>query len=142
LINVALNKPAEQSSLSQWSRPGEAGRAVSGQFPDAFAFHTEHEANPWWQVDLETVYPIEAIFIHNRRPLFRERAHTVRVEVAKRPDEWVLVHAGFADFGSAEDGVPLQLWIGSQLEGRYVRVSLDQEQYLHLSQVEVFVRSA
>lgn len=140
LTNVARGKPAQQSSLSQWSRAGEASDAVSGQFPSEFAFHTEREHGPWWQVDLLAVYPIEAVIVHNRRPFCQDRANRLRVEIFERPDEPVLVHAGFAQFGSAGAGRPLELWIGSKLEARYVRLSLAETEYLHLSQVEVLVR--
>ncbi len=67
LINVAFGKPAKQSSLSEWSTVGEATNAVAEEFLGDFAFHTGRELGPWWQVDLLSVYPIEAIIVHNRR---------------------------------------------------------------------------
>jgi hypothetical protein len=140
LVDIARDKPAVQSSLSQWSHSGEARDATSGHFPSEYAFHTEKEDNPWWQIDLMSVYPIEAIVVHNRRPSFQDRACTLRVEIAERNDEWVLIHAGFAHFGSAGNGRPLELSIGSKLEARYVRLSLAEQEYLHLSQIEVLVR--
>ena len=141
LLNVALGKPARQSSTSQWSRPGESADAVSGRFPSDFAFHTDIEDSPWWQVDLEAVYPLEAIIVHNRvMDEFQSRARTLKIEVAERENDWVLVHAGFSRFGGAGYGFPFEAWLGGELEARYVRLSLTERQQLHLAQVEVFVR--
>jgi hypothetical protein len=140
LINVALGKPAEQSSLSRWSQ-GVADDAVSGQFPSDFAFHTEIEENPWWQVDLGSVFPLEVIVVHNRvMTEFQNRAKTLKIEVADHRNDWMLVHTGFARFGGGGNGYPFEAWLGGKLSARYVRISLTERQYLHLAQVEVFAR--
>lgn len=141
LLNVAIGGEASQSSLSPWSRHGEAANAVSGAIGGDFAFHTGHEAQPWWQVDLKNVYPVEAIVVHNRLSGFHTRARTLKVEIAERPDRWTLIHAGYTHFGAqGGGGRPLTLPIGSGLQARYVRLSLLESEYLHLSQVEVLAR--
>ena len=140
LVNVAPGGTATQSSLSPWSQVGEADNAISGQMPNDFAFHTQDDPLPWWQVDLGDAYPIEAIVIHNRMTGYHERARTLMIEIAEQPGQWILVHAGYASFGARGNGHPLALWIGSELQARYVRLSLREPQHLHLSQVEVVVR--
>lgn len=138
--NVALGRPAQQSSISPWSEPGEAAKAVSGIRPPDFAFHTSHERNPWWLVDLGRVYPLDSIVISNRLAGFQERAKSLRVEVSGDADRWILIHQGLAVFGSVWTGDPFTLWLKGAVAARYVRLTLDAEETLHLSQVEVLVR--
>lgn len=141
LLNVAIGGEASQSSLSAWSLDGEAANAVSGTLEVDYAFHTDRADRAWWQVDLKGVYPVEAIVVHNRLSGFQARARTLRVEIAEQADRWILIHAGYAHFG-ARDGMapPLTLPIGSELQARYIRLSLMEPEYLHLSQVEVLAR--
>ena len=66
--NVARGKPCKQSSTSNG---GVAGRAVdgnkSGSYRDNGQTHTaEAQPNPWWEVDLGGVFPIEAVMVYNR----------------------------------------------------------------------------
>jgi hypothetical protein len=141
LVNIAQGKPASQSSLSQWSAgPDEATRAVAGPFPAAFAFHTETENCPWWQVDLLDIYPIERIVVHNRLDGGIERAKTLKVEVSVDNEHWILVHSGVCYFSGGEKGEPLVLPLGSAMLGRFVRLSLSELQPLVLAQIQVFVR--
>jgi hypothetical protein len=140
LINVALGKPASQSSASKWSAVDEAARAVSGTIPKDLAFHTDIEDRPWWQVDLLESIPIEKIVVHNRLDALQERARTLVVEVSDDAMGWVVVHSGFAMFSGGHVGAPLELRLGGEVSGRYVRLSLAERQWLHLSQVEVLAR--
>ena len=71
LPNLAMNKPATQSSLSRWSRGStleeDAGNAVNGNPSKDYGFHTDHELNPWWMVDLGITAYIHFIRIFNRQ---------------------------------------------------------------------------
>ncbi len=40
--------------------------AVDGVKDGKYAFHAARERNPWWQVDLEAVVPIERVVVFNR----------------------------------------------------------------------------
>jgi hypothetical protein len=140
LINVALGKPATQSSTSPWSSPGEAARAVSGTMPTNFAFHTDLEDRPWWQVDLLDTYPIDAIVVHNRLDIRQDRARSLTVEVSEDNQTWLTVYAGLVMFSGGDRGDPLELPLRSLVRGRYVRIALSAKEYLHLAQVEVFIR--
>ena len=63
MLNLALNKPALQSSTSRWSRsrfPEQDARgANNGIISREEGFHTAHERNPWWQVDLEEEFCVK-----------------------------------------------------------------------------------
>ncbi|WP_051953387.1 discoidin domain-containing protein [Methylocapsa aurea] len=139
LINVAQGKPATQSSYSRWSTESEASQAVSGSIQRSFAFHTDFEDRPWWQVDLLGIYPIESIVIHNRLDGFAERARTLRVQLSEDGEVWRLVHAGLAFFSGGASGPPLTLTLNGIVSARLVRLSLDEKEYFHLAKVEVFV---
>ncbi len=137
---MAPHGSASQSSYWHCSRPGEASNALSEQPIVDFAFHTDLEDGPWWEVDLGTSLPIEAVVVHNRITGHRERARTLRIDLAEEPGRWVLLHAGYSSFGCGQDGNPFELRIGSELRARYIRVSLMERQYLHLSKIEILVR--
>ncbi len=66
--NIARQGKATQSSTANG---GDARKAIdgntSGKFADGGQTHTkENASNPWWQVDLGSEYPIDAITIYNR----------------------------------------------------------------------------
>ena len=56
LENLALRRPALQSSTSEWSSDPspavDATIATSGDLESSRYFHTGEELFPWWQVDL------------------------------------------------------------------------------------------
>ncbi|WP_036262301.1 discoidin domain-containing protein [Methylocapsa aurea] len=141
LVNIAIGRPATQSSYSPWSTQSEASQAVSGAIQRPFAFHTDLEDRPWWQVDLLSVYPIESIVIHNRLDGFADRARTLRVEVSEGAEVWRLVHAGLTVFSGGASGSPLSLPLNGAVNARFVRISLDEKQCLHLAQVQIFVHA-
>jgi hypothetical protein len=55
-INLALGKPATESSTYTYSIPVAAGYAVDGntdgKFLNGSVTHTNYEQGAWWQVDL------------------------------------------------------------------------------------------
>ncbi|WP_049768176.1 discoidin domain-containing protein [Methylocella silvestris] len=140
LANVAIGKPASQSSLSEWSVTNEANKAVSGIFPPGYAFHTDFEDKPWWQIDLLALYPIERIVVHNRLDMLPERARTLKIEISHDGQNWSVIHAGIHYFSGGPTGSPLNVSLASRVSGRYVRLSLEERQALHLAQVEILVR--
>jgi hypothetical protein len=137
LINVALNKPASQSSLSSRSVPGEAGRAVDGLIKDTPAFHTDHEETPWWQVDLSEPIIVEKIVIYNTRQ-FTHRASPIEVRCSVNGLEWETVYLSRTQFGGLHDGNPLVIELGGRVCARYVRIQINKPSWLHLSQVEIY----
>ncbi len=66
--NVARRGKARQSSTSN---DGAASRAIDGRTDGSFgsgtqSHTTEDDNNPWWEVELDREYPIEAVTVWNR----------------------------------------------------------------------------
>ena len=109
LTDIAPKGKATQSSLSKWSKKDDAQRAVLNVESD-FAFHTDLEDKPWWQVELDSVYPIEYILIHNRkRTQFQNKSKFLKVEISLDNKNWKTVYAGGCVFGAEPEGIPLIL---------------------------------
>jgi hypothetical protein len=134
--NLALGKPATQSSTCEWSlRPDEANGAVSGSVCGQFTFHTRFEYRPWWMVDLAAPQPVRLVRIFNRMDI-ASRANGLELYVSSDGRHWDMVghHAGDAPFGGV-DGNPLEIEVGHTI--RFVRLELPREGILHLDQVQV-----
>lgn len=148
--NLALNKPASQSSVSQWSvgkSPDEdARRVVTGAFSAAHNNHTDAELNPWWMVDLEAVEAVREIRIFNRvdQPLFRARAARFILESSADGQAWLILADRSetpCDFGGT-DGHPY-IWRSlAPCPARYIRFRLSGGGILHLNAVEVYEHPA
>jgi hypothetical protein len=138
-VNVALNQPATQSSVSEWSVSNESGRAVNGHRSGSYSFHTLVESNPWWKVDLQRPYPIDAIVIWNRDDQYAARASALCIHVSLDGIEWLLVFQGRTFFRGEITSRPLVHLLEGKINARFVRISLEGETALHLDQVEVLV---
>jgi hypothetical protein len=135
--NLALNKPATQSSQSQWSTgPADAQGAVDGKKNGAWGFHTAVEANPWWQVDLLAVSTIREVRVFNRMDL-PERAATLQVLVSSNGTDWTRVYSHNRTPFGGNDGRPLVVSLNGT-PGRYVRLQLGETNYFHLDEVEIY----
>jgi hypothetical protein len=140
--NLALQKPALQSSLSTWSiQPTialDAAGVVSGRFTGTFQCHTGEDQEPWWQVDLGGIEAICEVRVFNRigNGSFRSRHLTFSVspdgsvwrEVFRKTDDTI--------FGGI-DGFPLR-WITAPVEARFFRITLLARTFLHFDQVEIY----
>ena len=70
-VNLALHKPAYQSSLFQGlANHGPPELAVDGNkdknWYHGSCTHTDSELYPWWAVDLQHTYHISRVKIYNR----------------------------------------------------------------------------
>lgn len=136
LQNLALNRPATQSSISPWSvgrTPEEdAGLAVSGNLASPAFFHTDKEDRPWWEVDLGGACEIHSVVVENRDTQ-QERCANFTVLVSDDRQRWTAVFrkADPRRFSTLE--APLV----PAVSARYVRIRLDAEEHLHLRQVQV-----
>ena len=152
--NLALHRPARQSS----DGGGEAGRAVdgntSGIFADGSVTHTAEEPDAWLEVDLGTSQPIGSVRIWNRTEL-SHRLTPFRVIISDEPSVAPLAAGSKASDSAALwhtqvslPGMPVYTIATPGVTGRYVRVQLvgTQERtdsYLSLAELEVFApRSA
>lgn len=141
--NLALGKEASQSSTAvEWGGNWDASRGVDGvKTGNLFegGFHTDNEQNPWWQVDLGSIYEIAEVRIYNRLDCCSDRAKTIEVFLSEDGESWrkAYSHDGSA-FGGA-DGNYLRVNVDG-VAARYVRVQLQETNWLHLDEVEVYAR--
>ncbi len=143
MINIAKNKPCFQSSLSKWSKDYHAkGVVIDFEKEEEFGFHTNLEDSPFWIVDLLWIYPLNSIVIHNRlKQQFEYKAKSICVEISINNEDWILIHKGLVFFGSNKsDNSPFILPLGDKIDARYIKLSLKEKVYFHLSKVEIFVR--
>ena len=135
--NLALNKPTEQSSYNL-SNLNKLQSPVNGIKNGKFSFHTKKEVNPWWQVDLEDIYALTEVRVYNRIDTCSDRARTLRILISSDGENWEQVYANDESyiFGGI-DGRPLVVPISSKV-ARYVRLQLNEENHLHLDEVEVY----
>ena len=145
--NLALGKRATQSSISLWSPEvnveSEAARAVSGHFTGSYNCHTGLDSPPWWRVDLDEIQQVSEIRIYNRvdeNQAILARASRLEIQVSNDDQTWKTV---FRKETSTLLRGPTRrspfIWMPEeQVFGRYVRIQLLDQQYLHLEQVEIY----
>jgi FkbM family methyltransferase len=142
MLNLALNKPALQSSTSIWSlgsHPEEDARgANNGQISRLYAFHTAYEANPWWQVDLLNEFVIRKVVLYNRQE-YAERLRYFSILKSLDGEKWVVIFRkrDKSIFGNAND-LPYVSEISGNHLARYIRIRLDGVESLHFSECQVF----
>ncbi|HTC09363.1 MAG TPA: FkbM family methyltransferase [Acetobacteraceae bacterium] len=141
--NLALNRPATQSSTSQWSTHSnpdvDARVANNGDTGSTTFFHTAHETAPWWQVDLGADFVIEQLRIFNRRDAAeRLRRFTVLVSRTGATGSWLPIYCKNDDaiFGHFNN-VPLVIMPDARSIARFVRIRKDDGGYLHFCECEV-----
>ena len=133
LVNIALGKPTLQSS-NNFGRTG--AEAVDGNTDGEFwneSVTCTHPDNPtWWQIDLGRTAEISAVRIYNRTDCCSERLADFYVEVSNDGITWdTAVHY------PGQVGTSTQFLLDNIL-GRYVRIRLNNPNYLSLAEVQVF----
>jgi hypothetical protein len=143
--NVALHKPADQSSVSQFSlRPTtttDARGAVNGSITGAGSFHTDKEEAPWWKVDLAQIHLIKEIWIHNRldHPVVARRFSEFVIDTTIDGVNWQRIYAtDQPQVVGGADGDPFILKVMATIAARFVRITLCGTDWLHLDEVEIF----
>lgn len=141
--NIAIGKPASQSSIYQGY---DANRAVDGntdgKLTNNSVTHTQEERKAWWQVDLESSYPIQYIKIWNRGDCCEWRLKDFYVFVSDVPFQSTDLQTTLnqpdvtAYFVQGVAGLPSVIDI--QRSGRYVRVQLTGSDCLSLTEVQVW----
>ncbi len=135
--NIALGKPATQSSQSVWSRPNDAQGGNNGSKTGTFGFHTNLEAAPWWQVDLLQKRHVTQIRLFNRLDMCAERAGSLVIKVSEDGRQWVTIHEQRNRLFGGTDGRPLIVPVNAAA-ARFVRIQLTEPGFLHLDEVEVY----
>jgi len=145
--DLAFGKPAIVSSTSQWSHHAsplkEACGANGTRVADDFAFHTDEEDSPWWQVDLMDEYVIDEVRIVNRRRGEYERFRTFAIDSSRDGASWRLRYTKLdAGAVSNDPTAPWTLRLEDPFVARFLRIRLiaDRPAPLHLTRVQVFGR--
>ena len=128
---ISRGKASSQSSvLAPWA--ASLGNDGDIQTRRKF-FHTRKEREPWWEVDLGETVNIKKIYLFDRQGQ-PERARTTVVEVSENGNDYNLVYDRAGELVKKGQNVVAILWRGP---ARYVRVRLQEENFLHFRQVAV-----
>ncbi len=137
--NLALGKPATESSTYPYSIPVAASYAVdgntNGEFLNSSTTHTNIEQGAWWQVDLGGKKKINQIIIYNRTDCCANRLSNYQVSISNKAD--FSTHTYQQDFHVVPNPKKTIKLNGSGKQGRYVRIQLLDKNYLSLAEVQV-----
>ncbi|HSS19547.1 MAG TPA: discoidin domain-containing protein [Pyrinomonadaceae bacterium] len=138
-INLALNKPASQSSVAFG---GVAGNALDGNTNGNASYtHTNNDFHAWWQVDLGDIYLINQLNLWNRTDCCSDRLSNFYVFVSDDPftstDLNTTLNQTDVSAYYFAGTVKSPSKIAIVRPGRYVRVQLAGTNYLSISEAEV-----
>ena len=141
-LNVALGKPASQSSTEAGASPERANDGnTNGRFDEGSVSHTQSEFNAWWEVDLGAIYNLSAIRLWNRADCCGNRLKDFHVLVSDTPFVSQDLSATLSQPGVSNVHFPqtagAQTEINLNRTGRFVRIQLAGQNYLHLAEVEI-----
>ncbi|HZZ88134.1 MAG TPA: FkbM family methyltransferase [Caulobacteraceae bacterium] len=142
LRNLALARPANQSSISKYSRSQTTGEdaqgANNGVVDGAAGFRTARQDRPWWQVDLgRDAKAIREVRIYNDAENF-ERLTNFTVLLSDDRTKWKAVHrkTDSGTFGrSASEFYSAVL--DEPASARWLRIRMDGEGVLQFCECEV-----
>jgi hypothetical protein len=136
--NLALGKPARQSSVSDFSFANRANDGdINGRSDAGSISLTEADNQAYWEVDLGKNYLIEQVKLFNRTDCCQDRLNNFNIWVTPRIREDVTSKIGpFAENEKKFDG-PSKIFTNKKI-GRYVRVELNERNNLNLAEVQVF----
>ena len=141
--NIALGCATSQSSYGPFEGlPPVDGRrpsATNGRLTGRYQFHTHHEDQPWWEVDLGDACRIEAIVLHNRADNSQSRMaiFSIRGSFDGTCYEELHTQSQPVQFGNGLQKEELRIDVTSDKPWRYVRITLPGREFLHLDQVEI-----
>lgn len=133
LINIAPNSTVTFSSMSKWSHDDDKREILTAEHNREYSFHTNTEKNPYVLLDFNDIYIIHSICIHNRRN-YQNRANKIKVEISLDNIEFEIIHSGFVYFSDK-----IEFNLNNLKKCRYIKISLDDTEALHLRKIEVFV---
>ena len=125
---LSQGRPTKQDSVG-WG--GQPSRAVdgftNGQWGRGTSSHTARNKNSWWEVDLQSSYPVYLVVIHNRWDCCQNRIDGAVVKVDKEVCGTVKYKKGVSVYPISCGGV----------KGSVVRIE-QPKNYLTLAEVQVF----
>ncbi len=107
--NVALGKPASQSSYFHDGRKSESQAAADGILSGGYAFHTKLEPTPWWQVDLLQTHRIFEVLVYNSPGSSAERAYSLEVTLSEDGQKFRTVYSNNGKAFGGKEGAPLRV---------------------------------
>jgi len=115
----------------------DAAGGCDGVKDGQWGFHTEDEPQPWWQVDLGSVRPLDRVVLYNRCDACGQRNHRILVLLSDDGQSFrqAYQHDGTAFLGFP-DKKPLTVPLGGA-PARFLRLQLPGKSYFHLDEVEV-----
>ena len=137
---ISKDATYEASSIEpQWS--SNEKKLLSGEeYEGGYCFHTKEEANPSIVIALGRTAVVKGIEIVNRQDMHQNRARTLTVWVSKDKQEWRQVWKAEKTQDVWE--VPVTEFVaGIQQAGvaaRYIKIGLQEKNYLHLYSVKVY----
>lgn len=143
--NLALGKPATQSSTYGSSVAGLAVDGnTNGNHGAGSVSHTLNSASQdWWQVDLGQLNRIDTVQLWNRTDCCTERLNNFQVLISATDMSGRSLASLLADpavqkrsVGSSNFSNVMGVPVNGN--GRYVRVQLSGQNYLHLAEVQVW----
>ncbi|MDI6652175.1 discoidin domain-containing protein [Gluconobacter japonicus] len=141
---VSHDGKATQSSVCEYSfhrdsTEAEAQRAIDEPLRMIPAFHTGFEKNPWWSIELKQPAHIKQIIIFNRcdNEEFARRFNKFSLLKSDDGMYWEeFYEKNDARYIGGEFGEPLQ--IETDFTARYIKIFLNETNFLHLSRVSIY----
>jgi endoglucanase Acf2/chitodextrinase len=144
-VNLALGKPATQSSVGYGGDPAKAVDGnTDGRYANGSVTHTFGSTQPWWQVDLGAVSSVTSVQVFNRTDCCSSRLSNFYVFVSDAPMGGRSLAQLVADPAVARvlvdslGGEP-SITVPLAAPGRYVKLQLASSgtSYLSLAEVQV-----
>jgi hypothetical protein len=130
--NVAYGKPVHPSSLAEM--PPSGRELVDGETGASFGVKTREEDNPNVVIDLEGIYWIGTIKVHNRVEGWFDDCLPLVVELSRDGNTWEEIARRDRHFDA---NPPWVVDVGGR-GARFVRLRVARRSYLALSEVEVY----
>ncbi|MBN2291356.1 MAG: discoidin domain-containing protein, partial [Pirellulales bacterium] len=122
----------------------DAAGAVDGVKNGKYAFHTGHEPNPWWQVDLGKIEPLGRVVVYNRLDYAPglHNADTLILLTSDDGKKWTQRYDNRGKyFGGISGAKPLKvIFRPGEVKARFVRLQIPSAKpiFFHLDEVEIY----
>jgi len=132
---------AAPSVIATWT---DAAGAVDGVKDGEYAFHTGHEPNPWWQIDLGEPTAIARIVVYNRLDYEPglHNADNLIIHISDDGKDWRRIYDNRGKhFGGISGAPPLAVTFApEEVRARFVRLQIrsDKPIFFHLDEVEIY----
>jgi hypothetical protein len=130
--NIALGRPVHPSSLMM--NPPDGHELVDGEIGSSYGVATNVQDSPFVVIDLEDVYLLDRVNVHNRADTAFDDCLPLVVELSTDGTSYAEIARREEHF----DANPPWVVDGHQQPARYVRLRVARHSYLALSEVEVF----